>query len=435
VKWGSRWGDAWGRVEAGSTGSLLSITALEAETSAGRGAYRLAWSWTGGGQKWGFRWGRRWGRAPVWFKVYVNGKLRGTTRESEYRFQLAEDEDPRVSVVVVGPENGDPEYDPSIEITAVPGNRVKLTWTPPTNSDLDHFHVYYDAGSGTVSYTTPLAEVDADGSASYSWTSAPLADGTYKFVVRSVDSAGNADTNTTTVSVTIASWPAAPTSLAYSYSAATKKVTLTWSGGATVNVYSNSGSGSISYAAAEASGVTSPWTSGVLTGAATFKYGVRADNGSYEETNLAWVEFELDASEVEVNRPVSPYGLTVTPAAAGTFTVAGWVDCRRPTVNGRTPPAIASVKIHTNAGSGSVDWTNALGTATLTRGEGGQYRFTYTTGAYADKLSVTFGARAYTSGSVADDNTDTASGTADATAPSAPTALAGSAVSATESDR
>lgn len=434
MKWGLRWGDPWGRTADGSTGGLLTISTFESLAAAR--TWRIAWTWTGGGQRWGYRWGRRWGRTPVWFKVYVAGKLRQTTRDTSLTLTLEDSEDPVVAVVVVGPGNSDPVYDPAIAIEAVPGNRVKLTWTPPTNSDLDHFHIYTDAGDGSVDYSAPVAEVEADGSASYQWISGPLADGTYKYVVRAVDSAGNEETNTTVASVAIATWPTAPTKLAYVFDPVTDTVRLTWTGGATVNVYSNGGSGgAIDYSSAVASSVTSPWTSSALLANKTYRFGVRADNGSYEEKNLEYVEFELDGSTNEINRPNSPFALEVTPAAGGTFTVTGRYDPRRAVVKGRTPPAVSAVRIYHDNGTGTMDWITQLGTATLTLGANGIYYFRYTTAAYGHGTTVTFGARAVTSGGTTDSNLLTDSAVADATAPSPPTALAGSAVRDTRGDR
>lgn len=428
--WGLRWGDPWGRT-ADHDSPLLTITGCAPEPAMGPGAYRVTWTWSGG-SRWGYRWGRRWGRAPVWFKLYVNGQLRVTTRETSARFTLTGAEDPRVQLVVVGPLNGDADYDPSIALEALDGNRVQLTWTAPADSDFERSRVYWDSGTGTVSYTTALAEVLSDPSASCTWVSEPLTDGTYKFVVRAVDEAGNEDTNTTSVSVVIATWPEAPSALAYDYDEDTDKVTLTWSGGATVNVYSNGGSGDIDYTTPEASSQTSPWTSAALTGPGTFRYAVRAVSGAREEKNLSYIEFELDAAADEVLRPGEPYGLRVTPAAGGTFTVEGFYDPRRPTVNGRQAAAISTLEIYHDNGTGTMDWNSAIGTATLSAAVGA-YVFSYTTGAYAHGTSVKFGARAVSASATAGSNTDTETGVADANAPAAPTSLAGTAVLETES--
>lgn len=432
--WGLRHGDPHGRTADGDS-PCLSITACEPVAGYGQGAYRLAWTWSRG-VRWGYRHGHRWGRAPVWFKIYVNDQLRETTRATSYLCQLRDGEDPRFQVVVTGPLNGDADYDPSLALEVVPGNRAQLTWSPPSPlpSDLSHFLVYSNGGSGDVDWDTAVGRVEADGSASYSWTSEPLADGSYRYGVRAIDEAGNADPNTSYVTVAIASWPAAPTGLAYEYDPDEDKVTLTWSGGATVNVYG--GSGDIDYDTPVASAVTSPWTSSALTGPGTFKFGVRAVSGGREEQNCSYVEFELDAAEEEVSRPGEPFGLTVTPAADGTFTVAGFYDPRRPTLNGRQPAVAASVKIYHDNGTGAMDWVTPLATVSLSAVAGGVYRFTHTTVAgYTHGLAVQFGARAATSGGTVGTNTETASGTADAVAPGSPVGLAGAAVSDTEATR
>jgi hypothetical protein len=223
--------------------------------------------------------------------------------------------------------------------------------------------------------------------------------------------------------VVSASWPAAPTNLAYSYDADTDKATLTWSGGATVNVYSNAGAGAIDYDTPEASGVSSPWTSAALTGPGTFRYGVRADNGSYEEVNLEYVEFELDSGEDLVSRPNSPYRVTVTPAAGGTFLVQAWLDPRRPAIHGTQAAAATGGRAYHDNGTGTMDWVTPIATVAVGVGPGLVYQAAYTTGAYGHGTTVLFGARAAAS-AVVEDNEKTVSAVADAEAPPAPASLA-----------
>jgi len=429
MKWGTRWGDPWGNCE--DSGPRFSNVELRQVSSFGQRAFRLRWTYAGG-TKWGQRWGDPWGRFRGFFKVYVNGALVSTQKETTYNFTAPDGGAVVAAVVATGPLNGDVAYDPGC--TAVPGNRVKLSWTRPVDDDgLSHFNIYTDAGDGSVDYSAPVAAVQAGTAASFEWTSGPLTDGTYKYVVRSVDLAGNEDTNTTEASQAIATWPASPTGLSYDYDPDTDKVTLTWSGGAQCNIYSNGGSGDIDYDTPVEMGVYSGWESDALNGPATYRYAVRAYNWVYEEKNTDYVEFELDNSADEVTRPASPFGLTVEPTADGEFVVSGWFDQRRPTIRGKKPAAAAEIRVYHDNATGTMDWNTEIGTATPVLASGGQQRWSLTTdsSAYSHGDTVQFGARAATAsgaGGVLDDNTDTDNAVADDTAPGAPTGLAASAV-------
>jgi len=429
---GMRLGDPIGAVEDVSC-PLMDSVELSHQPAFGPRCYRLQWDYDAG-----FKFGDQGflgdllGGHRNFFKVYVNNQLAATQRGEQYIFTAPDGAPPSAAVVVVGPKNGDAGYDPAC--TAIPGNRVKLTWSrPATDTGLAGFNIYWDSGGGTVSYTTPLATVRDDGGSSFEWTSAKLADGTYKFVVRAFDVAGNEDTNTTTAEQAIASWPDPPTGLAYEYDAETDKVTLTWAGGAQCNIYSNGGAGEIDYDTPVEMGVYSGWESDALTGPGTFRYAVRAYNWVYEEQNTEYVEFELDADEAEVNRPLSPFGLTVAPVADAEFDVSGYFDARRPTVHGRTPPAIEEIRIYHDNATGTMDWNTEVDQVSVSPSVGGVQRFRFTTsaGAYAHGATVQFGARAATDASPdgeTDENTTTASAVADDTPPSAPQSLAASAV-------
>ncbi len=436
MKWGNRWGDPWGRVEDVDS-SRFSNVRLEPLPDLGPRAYRLSWSWSGG-FKWGQKWGNPWGAYREHFKVYVNNQLVNTQRATVYHFTAPDDGQVTAAVIAVGALNSDPDYDPGA--TLVPGNRAEITWARPIDDDnLEEFRIYWDAGGGTIDFDDGdhLAVVKALDATTFLWTSGVLADGTYKFAVRSRDTAGNEETNVTEISVVILTWPDSPTGLAFVYDEGTDKVTLTWDGGATVDVYSNGGSGDIDYTAAEAVGQTSPWVSAALTGSApgTFKYGVRAQSGALEETNTAFVQFELDASADEVTRPASPFGIRVVPAASAEFTVTGFFDQRLPLANGGQPTAATEIRIYHDNGTGTVDFNTEIDQVALSVSASGRRQWTFTTsvGAYADRDVVIFAARAATAagaGGVLDTNTEEVSATADDDAPGAPTGLAGSAVRA-----
>jgi len=418
---GLRLGDPLG--ECNEDGPQLDVHTLQAVPGS-PGSFLVGWSWTGCRRTLPFAMPQPLGAQPVWFKLYVNGTLYATGRQTRTVVNLGAGAGQVVaSVVVVGPANGDEGYDPLIAITAPPGNRAQLVWPGAAASGVAVYRVYWDSGTGTVDYDTVKATVRHTGAATYTWLSEPLAAGTYKYAVKSVDAAGNESSATSVATVTLAPWPDQPTGLAYAYAPATDKVTLTWSGGATVNVYGNGGSGDIDYDTPVASGVTSPWTSGALTGAGTFRYGVRAVSGVLEEKNLTYIEFELDADEAEVNPPLVAFGLSATPAEGGTFALAAKVPTARPKVHGRTPPRPTHLKFYHDNGTGTMDWVTPIATVAVGVGPGLVYQAAYTTGAYGHGTTVLFGARAAAS-TVVEDNEKTVSAVADAEAPPAPASLA-----------
>ncbi|MEK7164818.1 MAG: fibronectin type III domain-containing protein, partial [Patescibacteria group bacterium] len=91
-------------------------------------------------------------------------------------------------------------------------NTVKLIWVAPVDTDINHYNIHSNNGSGNVNYGTVLATVNVGIN---QYTTAVLNnDALYKFSVRTVDNAGNTETNTTTISKsTDVTPPEAPASL------------------------------------------------------------------------------------------------------------------------------------------------------------------------------------------------------------------------------
>ena len=76
-------------------------------------------------------------------------------------------------------------------------DKVRLTWKPPQPiGDVVLYRVFSDRASGTIDYTAPIAEVQVP---TTTWLSPALSPGSFLFGVRSVDSEGQDDGNTSVV--------------------------------------------------------------------------------------------------------------------------------------------------------------------------------------------------------------------------------------------
>lgn len=89
-----------------------------------------------------------------------------------------------------------------LHATALSASRVHLSWTVEDTqlSQVDHFVIFSDNGTGTVDFSTPLDITQGNAT---EFTSATLPQGTYLFVVRSCDRNGLMTTNTNTVSQSV----------------------------------------------------------------------------------------------------------------------------------------------------------------------------------------------------------------------------------------
>lgn len=191
--------------------------------------------------------------AGTWFQVYANGVLvwAGTARRVVLPVPTSRT---RYEVGAVNPDEAS-----FVQTTGVnaskPGDRAVLQWTGGTflGASIAGFNVYSGTTpGGAVSYSNRVGYVPADqggasagygaggyggggygiGAGSYRWESPPLANGTWNFGVRPVDSAGVEGT-AVTVAVVIAAPPKPPRNLAVSsYNAGTRVATLTFEAGA-----------------------------------------------------------------------------------------------------------------------------------------------------------------------------------------------------------
>ena len=144
-----------------------------------------------------------------------------------------------------------------LSLPAAPQRAAELSWLGGTYeaADIAGFHVYgADAAGGSIDYATPLGTVPAytagiitdgfgyggfglggfgEAAGSYSWTSDPLAGGSWSFGVRPFDLAGNEGTAATaTVSIAAPPLRTAPfftnVRLDCSYNVVNNQVTLNW---------------------------------------------------------------------------------------------------------------------------------------------------------------------------------------------------------------
>ncbi len=278
-----------------------------------------------------------------------------------------------------------------------------------------------------IDYNTPLASTPDT-----QYKTDALDDGTYNFVVRAVDDAGNEDTNTTPVTVVIDTYPLAPTDLEYTFDDGTDKVTLTWTASPSAdidkyNIFGNGGSGFIDYDTplAVVNSPTVTWESDAIVAAGIYNYGVRAeDAGGKEEFNSdVTVTVEIKDSPIEEvpELPNAPVGLTLTPVAGGKIQL----DWQYDTLNQEVVPVQFNIYYDNN--TGVVDYVTPLNTVLYSTGTAnGRYlSFTFTTGALGDGLEYIFGVRAESAAGDEEENIVTETDTADSTAPNAPTALAG----------
>jgi hypothetical protein len=92
------------------------------------------------------------------------------------------------------------------------------------------------------------------------------------------------------------------------------------------NIYGNGGSGPIDYTTPLGSTSSLTYATAALAYPNEWRFAVRADDGTYEETNIdAVVRLVLDAGGVDVtNLPAAPSGLSAWPIAGGSIRVS-WV--------------------------------------------------------------------------------------------------------------
>lgn len=378
----------------------------------------------------------------VWHKVFRNKLQVAVTQETSVLTAGLFGEDDFWEVIDVGPKSGDPAYDIAWAVAAVAGNKVRIDWDKVAGADA--YAIYWDEGDGSIDYGEPYVVLPETGEATRSFTTPALANGTYKFVVRSRDAAGNETTNTTALTVVVASLPKAPTNLVAVYDSGTETVTLTWidppgiPGSGSINIYvtevvladewdQNIGSWpAIDYSAPDDSADIGDETKDIQMsggGPRIIVIALRAEDDilGFEEQNVdCVVRVETDVDEEETtSRPARAEHVVAEAIAGAKIRVSGIV----PPVPGMAEPTggyiwYDTVEANVLAGSGTPV------AVTLTAiGEG--WHFSYDTPALVDGTPYffLFRAGAGTSGAAPwapFEDEDVVSATADSTAPAVP---------------
>lgn len=294
---------------------------------------------------------------------------------------------------------------------ALPPNKVRFTWKPPASiTNVDHYRVYWDLGTGTITFDQAhcLGEIQesvanrvdiGSGVQGYEMYTPPVVTGIYKFIVHAVDALGNESAGVTETSQSITTLPSPVTGIGLAFSNTTHKATLVWQEDASivsVNIYGNGGviadlfPDYTSLIVNVAAGVKS-WTSGVL-GAGRWVFGVRSVNAVGEEPNttvLADVRVDGSGHKI-VDAPPTP-ALSATPTANGKVSLAAAV---LPNI---TMGAAVTAKFFTNDGAGgAVDYNAAIATITLLDLDAFLHA-TFDAGPYG-ATARKFGCRAYNAG-------------------------------------
>ena len=110
-----------------------------------------------------------------------------------------------------------------INVTTSVDGTGRVTISYSSVSDAVNYQVFSDNRTGTVNFATPLATTNG-----LSYTTTTLSNGTYQFVVRAIDAAGNLGANTATTPATVSIAPNSPQNIAITAGDGT--ATLSWTG-------------------------------------------------------------------------------------------------------------------------------------------------------------------------------------------------------------
>lgn len=367
------------------------------------------------------------------FMVAVDGKHYTTVAdETSVIIKGESGAAPIVQVVQVPLQSLDPGFFIPGYFDSILNNKIKLTFDPPVSvTDVEKYNVYFDNATGTVDFTTVIGAVEEDGSASYEFITDPLANGTYKFVIRVVDTANNEETNIVETTVVLSGLPGIATGPAVTFNTGPKTATITWTdpadiGAGDVKIFSNGGAQANQFpdydTGAEigtvAAGVQTFTTAALSDG--VYVFGLRVFDGTNRETNTNVLVFLRVESGAEVaSYPPKPV-LQAENAAGGTVNLLALVD-----------PISAlgeadRVQFFTNDGAGgAIDFGTPLSPGFVNLVQRGNWHYAdLTTAAFGETVRK-FAARSFTSTGTVSVNSDELTITPDATAPGVAQNIAG----------
>lgn len=168
------------------------------------------------------------------------------------------------------------------------GDKLQLTWINPADSDYALTRIYASTGSG-------LGTLIYEGTGTSYLHTGLTANTTYKYTYRSVDTAGNETTNTTTCDYTPVDLaaPACPTELKATRNG-DNSITLTWNRSTSSDIYSyqifaSAADAAVTYTAPTAT-ILSPavtWTSSALTQGKSYQFGIRTVDSLLTSPNIS----------------------------------------------------------------------------------------------------------------------------------------------------
>lgn len=368
--------------------------------------------------------------APYAFIVSVNGKHQETVYNDEQTVVEADNLETDVAHVIQVPaavlDGG--HFPDFLFNIAVLNNKGIITITPPGDvSKVDAYRVYFDNGTGTVTFDDAglLGEVKETGAPSYQFATRELAAATYKSVVRTVTKNGTESTNVAPErSFTVQAYIPPVTGFGNTYDEPTKKATLSWvfpAGATQVQIFYNGGSEADQFpdydtVLATVNFPTTTFLTAALA-AGAHVWGIRATDGSNFELNTSVrTKLRTDAAFAEISGPPPKPRLIAVREVAGKITLKAFVD----TTEDQNPPIPDTVQFYTDDGAGGpVDFTTPLPGGPFTLVAGSVYLEAVTVTAAFGATARKFAAVAF-KGSVPSEQGDAVTITPNVDVPPAP---------------
>ena len=237
--------DILGRMSLGGAtfaNSMGHVYDTEAFATGDSDSARATWSYTPFGTL-------RDSTSIVKFYIYVNGTYNTSTTDKHALISGLSSRHPTmIEIFPTPPHLNDSDIIAVEEHDA--GGRVKLSWTlDADNTTGDRILIYYNAGTGVVSYTTSIGQAWYDDN---EWVSDELVDGDYIFGLNSIDATGNKGATPTEVSASVDTPPDATATLVATFDDTADTISLTWpdvtnTDFAEFHIYWNGGDGVVDY--------------------------------------------------------------------------------------------------------------------------------------------------------------------------------------------